>query len=343
MALRELDIQTEKMTAPPLFVIKEGSVKAPKPKEESSRSLLTRDKGMSDSWGIPSPYFEFTKGERSLMFSEEKIGEGLVKRIGPISAFTQEEIACFLGTARKAYKKKRKDPQKDLPGTMGDFPTDTQNPEFWNAERELTKAFIGGFGSETAIVLVDKLRPDGTRVAVGGLIVTAGGNTKPIKDLVGTKEASLSTLWSLSFDMPQDLGIVPEANTFCVTRLFSISGDEDYSSSIPEIERNKLLPELVVGAEEARSGLEKHIGRELKLGIADIHEPRLLDYIKHCGWNLLTDNVKATSQVLSTVLGYHYEYYMKGDNKIYAIMAKKDDLVAITKRRLSKLRKVKNQ
>lgn len=332
MALRELDIQRGKMIAPPLFVIKEGRVRSPK--EESSRSLLDRDKGMSDAWGIHSPYFEFTKGERHLMFSDEKIGDGLRKRIGPISAFTPEEIACFLETARKAYKKM---------GTMGDFPTDTRNPEFWNAERELIKAFIEGFSRESAIVLVDKLRPDGTRVAVGGLILTAGCIAKPIKELAGAQEASLSTLWVLSFDIPQDLGVVPEANTFCVTRLFSISDDENYSSSVPENERGKLLPELVVGAEAARSGLEKHIGRELKLGIADISEPRLLNYVKHFGWNLLTDSVKPTNQVLSTVLRYHYEYYSRGDNKIYAIMAKKDDLVVITEKQLSKLRRVKSQ
>lgn len=261
---------------------------------------------------VKGAYFNITKGNPERMFFQQDLGNGLTKKVGLLEAFTPEEMACFLKTAQDAYEKQ---------GTMGNFPIKKTNLE----AIDLTKEFIGGFRTRTAVVLIEKQNPGIRREVVGGLVIKAGSRKVPIGKLIGKPDSSISTLSALDFSVPEEINEILERNTFGASRLFSTA---------EEVDKAKVLRELVVGAEEARVCLENYLKRPLVLGIADIHDDRLLQFVSHFGWQLATDNTTPT-QWIPPVLRYHYDHFSQGGRKIKVIMAERMTLRDITQKQLA--------
>ncbi|HEX6977162.1 MAG TPA: hypothetical protein VF185_02255 [Patescibacteria group bacterium] len=295
--------------------------------EEISDQLLARHYALYtlNPNQVKSPYFEVCEGDRTEMFVEEDLGNGLRKRIGTSKAFTQEEMACFLETAQQSYKEL---------GTMGDFPKDKTKYETKVAENKLTQAFMGGFNKDCAIVCIDKERKDGSRVVVGGLMITVGSEDIALSRLIGNPDASIPTLSALNFEIPEELAHIANIHAnqvFCATRLFSTAETKNQKAGLSASERRRILPELVVSAEQTREALEKHLKRQLLLGIGDITDSRLLDFISNgYGWELVTNNTQPTPDILSTILSHHYGYYSKREPGIMVIMAEREKLLSLT-------------
>lgn len=312
MALRSVEREGMFPEISPLIVRTNG-------KQELSIEVLSEHQALCKKAGVEDAYFDITEGKSENIFLEEDLGNGLTKKVGLLKTFTPEEIACFLKTAQDAYKKQ---------GTMGNFPIE-ESFEARRAEIELTKAFIGGFKTRTAVVLIEKQNPDRTREVVGGLIIKAGSKKVPIGKLIGEpSDTSISTLSALDFSVSDDIGGIPERNIFGASRLFSKSKDDN--------DKGKILYELVVGAEEARVCLEKYLKRPLVLGIADIHDDRLLDFVSHFGWELATDSTTPTEWI-PPVLRYHYDHFSQGGRRIKVIMAERMTLRNVTQGKLAGL------
>lgn len=277
---------------------------------EALDSLLKYHRAIAQAFPVENPYFEFADQSQDFLMNQ-KLGNGISLKVGPVGAFTREQVAAIIQEQTCLYVAR---------GTMGkNFPKD--DPQ---KVAELLAVMMAGFSPQRTVVLFEKETNEGIKPVVGVQAHPGSKDTKLLQTMLNNfvqgngdrVPSTLSTLSALKFSMINhelvqflaQYGMITESQTVSMSRLFATTREESQLLDI-DIKGYPWLAmaALAIGiAENAKQFSSEQPQPEICL--YDTHEEGIQTRLEELfGMHLVErDAVEATEKIKQSILRHHY-------------------------------------